>query len=113
MIDDRWNAFITQVEPTGGGEGPLAGRTLGVKDLFDTAGVRTTVGSRLFADRIFTLLLAIQIVLLMAAFAFMPGVIGLLAPASRATERCRAWPRPQMSRRSTRVKGIRERIATP
>jgi putative peptidoglycan lipid II flippase len=36
--------------------------------------------ARLFADRIFTLLLASQIVLLAAALLFTPGVIGLLAP---------------------------------
>ena len=36
--------------------------------------------SMIFADRIFTLLLAVQIVLLVAALAFMPAVIGLLAP---------------------------------
>lgn len=35
---------------------------------------------RLFADRVFTLLLASQIVLLAVAFIFMPSVIGLLAP---------------------------------
>ena len=35
------------------------------------------------------------------------------AAPSSVTERCRAWPRPQMSRRSSRLKGIRERIATP
>src|SRR5262247_1238044 len=34
----------------------------------------------LFADRVFTLLMAIQIVLLVIALAFMPSVIGLLAP---------------------------------
>ena len=47
------------------------------------ARIRETDGaapSLLFADRIFTLLLAVQIVLLAAAFAFMPAVIGLLAP---------------------------------
>jgi putative peptidoglycan lipid II flippase len=36
--------------------------------------------SMIFADRVFTLLLAVQIVLLIAALAFMPSVIGLLAP---------------------------------
>src|SRR5688500_18407736 len=47
------------------------------------ARIRETGGadpSRLFADRVFTLLLAIQLVLLAAALAFMPAVIGLLAP---------------------------------
>ncbi len=46
------NAFITRVEPSGGRPGPLAGRTLAVKDLIDTAGVRTTYGSRLYADHV-------------------------------------------------------------
>jgi len=32
--------------------GPLAGVPLALKDLFDTAGVRTTAGSRIFADRV-------------------------------------------------------------
>ncbi len=50
--EDRWNAFITRVDPVGGRDGPLAGRTLGVKDLFDTAGVRTTYGSGLHADHV-------------------------------------------------------------
>jgi Asp-tRNA(Asn)/Glu-tRNA(Gln) amidotransferase A subunit family amidase len=35
-----------------GVSGPLAGVPLLVKDVFDTAGVRTTAGSRIFADRI-------------------------------------------------------------
>ena len=33
-------------------EGPLAGVPLLVKDVFDTAGVRTTAGSRIYADRV-------------------------------------------------------------
>jgi Asp-tRNA(Asn)/Glu-tRNA(Gln) amidotransferase A subunit family amidase len=49
---DPWNAFITRVEPAEPKPGLLAGRTLGVKDLFDTAGVRTTYGSRLYADHV-------------------------------------------------------------
>ncbi len=56
MTDDRWNAFITRVDP---GEpraepvgGRLAGRTLAVKDLFDTAGVRTTYGSRIYGEHV-------------------------------------------------------------
>jgi aspartyl-tRNA(Asn)/glutamyl-tRNA(Gln) amidotransferase subunit A len=32
--------------------GPLHGVPMGVKDQFDTAGIRTTIGSRLFADRV-------------------------------------------------------------
>ena len=49
MSDDRWNAFITRVEPAEAKPGPLSGRTLAVKDLFDTAGVRTTYGSKVYA----------------------------------------------------------------
>ncbi|MBA3376018.1 MAG: amidase [Actinobacteria bacterium] len=52
MSDDPWNAFITRVEPGEPGTGPLSGRTLGVKDLFDTAGVRTTYGSGLYSDHV-------------------------------------------------------------
>ena len=49
---DTYNAFITRVDPGAPKDGPLAGRTLAVKDLFDTAGVRTTYGSRLYADHV-------------------------------------------------------------
>ncbi len=35
-----------------GADGPLAGVPLLVKDVFDTAGVRTTLGSRIYADRV-------------------------------------------------------------
>ena len=52
MTSDPWNAFITRVEPGGSGSGPLSGRTLAVKDLFDTAGVRTTYGSGIYAEHI-------------------------------------------------------------
>ena len=52
MTEDPFNAFITRVEPGPGGDGPLAGRTLAVKDLFDTAGIRTTYGSGLYADHV-------------------------------------------------------------
>ncbi len=52
VSDDPYNAFITRVEPGPAGEGPLAGRTLAVKDLFDTAGIRTTYGSGLYADHV-------------------------------------------------------------
>jgi aspartyl-tRNA(Asn)/glutamyl-tRNA(Gln) amidotransferase subunit A len=52
VIEDTWNAFITLVEPGERGPGPLSGRTLAVKDLFDTAGVRTTYGSRIYAEHV-------------------------------------------------------------
>jgi aspartyl-tRNA(Asn)/glutamyl-tRNA(Gln) amidotransferase subunit A len=42
-MDGIW---ITELEPAGGGE------RLAVKDLFDTAGVRTTYGSAIFADHV-------------------------------------------------------------
>ncbi|HEU0305177.1 MAG TPA: amidase [Gaiellaceae bacterium] len=51
-MEDRWNAFITPVEPGEAKPGPLSGRTLAVKDLFDTAGVRTTYGSKIYADHV-------------------------------------------------------------
>src|SRR5262245_20880007 len=35
-----------------GHEGPLRGVPLALKDLFDTAGVRTTAGSKILADRV-------------------------------------------------------------
>ncbi|HZG35237.1 MAG TPA: amidase [Gaiellaceae bacterium] len=52
MSSDPWNAFITRVEPGEARPGPLAGRTLAVKDLFDTAGIRTTYGSRLYGEHV-------------------------------------------------------------
>jgi aspartyl-tRNA(Asn)/glutamyl-tRNA(Gln) amidotransferase subunit A len=52
VTDDQWNAFITQVEPAEPRPGPLSGRTLAVKDLFDTAGVRTTYGSKIYAEHV-------------------------------------------------------------
>jgi Asp-tRNA(Asn)/Glu-tRNA(Gln) amidotransferase A subunit family amidase len=53
-VSDELNAGITWLdEPLRGAvEGPLAGRTLLVKDLIDTAGIRTTYGSRLYADNV-------------------------------------------------------------
>jgi aspartyl-tRNA(Asn)/glutamyl-tRNA(Gln) amidotransferase subunit A len=44
---------ITWIDhPAPAREGPLAGRTLLVKDLIDTAGIRTTYGSRIYADHV-------------------------------------------------------------
>ena len=65
-LDARVNAFITvtadgameesreaERELTRGDSGgPLTGVPLAVKDLFDTAGVRTTAGSRFFSERV-------------------------------------------------------------
>ncbi len=52
MTDDPYNAVITWVDPGPTVEGPLAGRRLLVKDLIDTAGVRTTYGSQIFAEHV-------------------------------------------------------------
>jgi aspartyl-tRNA(Asn)/glutamyl-tRNA(Gln) amidotransferase subunit A len=65
-VDADVNAFITvmadeavsearRVElelERGEDPGPLAGVPIGLKDLFDTAGVRTTAGSKFFTDRV-------------------------------------------------------------
>jgi aspartyl-tRNA(Asn)/glutamyl-tRNA(Gln) amidotransferase subunit A len=53
-MNDHWNAIITAVDVPAElpARGPLAGRTLLVKDLIDTAGIRTTYGSRLYAEHI-------------------------------------------------------------
>lgn len=51
---DIYNAAITWLtEPLQGAtNGPLAGRTLLVKDLIDTAGIRTTYGSKIYSDHV-------------------------------------------------------------
>jgi aspartyl-tRNA(Asn)/glutamyl-tRNA(Gln) amidotransferase subunit A len=50
---DPYGAVITWVEePAPAREGSLAGRTLLVKDLIDTAGLRTTYGSRIYAEHV-------------------------------------------------------------
>ena len=53
-MNDDLNAVITWLdEPlVGSAGGPLAGRTMLVKDLIDTAGIRTTYGSKLYADHV-------------------------------------------------------------
>jgi len=52
MALDPLNALITEVEPAAPRPGPLAGLRLAVKDLIDTAGVRTTYGSRIYGDHV-------------------------------------------------------------
>jgi aspartyl-tRNA(Asn)/glutamyl-tRNA(Gln) amidotransferase subunit A len=52
VTGDPWNAFITPVEPEAPRRGPLQGRPLAVKDLFDTAGVRTTYGSQVYGEHV-------------------------------------------------------------
>lgn len=50
---DPYNAVITWLdEPAPPKPGPLNGKTLLVKDLIDTAGIRTTYGSRIYADHV-------------------------------------------------------------
>jgi aspartyl-tRNA(Asn)/glutamyl-tRNA(Gln) amidotransferase subunit A len=51
-VTDRFNAFISEVEPGEPKSGPLAGLRLAVKDLFDTAGIRTTYGSKLYENHV-------------------------------------------------------------
>jgi aspartyl-tRNA(Asn)/glutamyl-tRNA(Gln) amidotransferase subunit A len=51
-VNDPYNALITELEPGPGREGPLAGLRLAVKDLIDTAGIRTTYGSSIYADHV-------------------------------------------------------------
>jgi aspartyl-tRNA(Asn)/glutamyl-tRNA(Gln) amidotransferase subunit A len=46
----EYNAFITEERIEGTEEGPLAGRTVAVKDNISTEGVRTTCGSAMLAD---------------------------------------------------------------
>jgi Asp-tRNA(Asn)/Glu-tRNA(Gln) amidotransferase A subunit family amidase len=51
-VTDDWNAIITEVEPQPARPGPLHGKRLLVKDLIDTAGIRTTYGSRVYAEHV-------------------------------------------------------------
>jgi aspartyl-tRNA(Asn)/glutamyl-tRNA(Gln) amidotransferase subunit A len=44
------NGYITDESIEGAGEGPLAGKTVAVKDNISTAGVRTTCGSAMLAE---------------------------------------------------------------
>jgi aspartyl-tRNA(Asn)/glutamyl-tRNA(Gln) amidotransferase subunit A len=51
-VSDPYNAIITEVEPAEPRPGPLHGKRLLVKDLFDTAGIRTTYGSKIYAEHV-------------------------------------------------------------
>src|SRR3989304_2205403 len=57
-LNPQLNAFITVIPPEQGRESPSSGSTplsgipIAVKDLYDTKGIRTTAGSKFFADRI-------------------------------------------------------------
>jgi aspartyl-tRNA(Asn)/glutamyl-tRNA(Gln) amidotransferase subunit A len=51
-VSDPYHALITEVEPAPARPGPLHGRRLLVKDLIDTAGIRTTYGSKIYADHV-------------------------------------------------------------
>jgi aspartyl-tRNA(Asn)/glutamyl-tRNA(Gln) amidotransferase subunit A len=52
-VNDPYNTAITWLDdPAPARPGPLAGRTLLVKDLIDTAGVRTTYGSRIYTEHV-------------------------------------------------------------
>jgi aspartyl-tRNA(Asn)/glutamyl-tRNA(Gln) amidotransferase subunit A len=50
---DTFNAVISWVDdPDEAKPGPLSGKTLLVKDLIDTAGLRTTYGSKIYAEHV-------------------------------------------------------------
>jgi aspartyl-tRNA(Asn)/glutamyl-tRNA(Gln) amidotransferase subunit A len=51
-VSDDFNAVITEIEPGEALPGPLHGKRLLVKDLIDTAGVRTTYGSKIYEDNV-------------------------------------------------------------
>jgi Asp-tRNA(Asn)/Glu-tRNA(Gln) amidotransferase A subunit family amidase len=53
VTDDQFNAVVTWVDRPGEPrQGPLSGKRLIVKDLIDTAGIRTTYGSKIYADHV-------------------------------------------------------------
>jgi aspartyl-tRNA(Asn)/glutamyl-tRNA(Gln) amidotransferase subunit A len=51
-VTDDWNAVITSVEPAPALRGPLQGLRFLVKDLIDTAEIRTTYGSKIYAEHV-------------------------------------------------------------
>ena len=52
MSLDPYNALITAVEPGAAKPGRLQGKRLLVKDLIDTAGIRTTYGSQIYGGHV-------------------------------------------------------------
>src|SRR5689334_25049546 len=56
-LDETFNAFLTvpdprQIAPERVPQGPLCGIPIAIKDLTDTAGLRTTYGSALYRDNV-------------------------------------------------------------
>ncbi|MBV8396737.1 MAG: amidase [Actinobacteria bacterium] len=49
-VEGRLNAFVTVCEPAEADDGPFHGVPIGIKDLTDTAGIRTTYSCRAFAQ---------------------------------------------------------------
>jgi aspartyl-tRNA(Asn)/glutamyl-tRNA(Gln) amidotransferase subunit A len=75
-MGDPFNAVITEVEPAAAAPGRLHGKRLLVKDLIDTAGVRTTYGSSIFVDHVPTVT-ATAVVRLVEAGAVLVGKANL------------------------------------
>lgn len=51
-LNPKLNAFITIIDDAKAGSGQLAGLTVAMKDMIDTAGILTTAGSAIYKDRV-------------------------------------------------------------